>query len=113
MTDYGARAGLQRHRQHYFVLMVDLWNQEGTAAVNLVRHSSAAPQSASAVAQRPRIAAADGNDDAHASYSMARNGYRTAAGPPASYRRSPNLRQPPGTIMPPHHEFNHTRNLMA
>jgi len=27
----------------YFVLMVDLWNQEGTAAVNLVRHSSAAP----------------------------------------------------------------------
>ncbi|KAF7564294.1 Velvet domain containing protein [Pyrenophora tritici-repentis] len=39
----------------YFVLMVDLWNQEGTAAVNLVRHSSAAPQSASAVAQRPRI----------------------------------------------------------
>ncbi|KAG9389426.1 Velvet domain containing protein, partial [Pyrenophora tritici-repentis] len=24
----------------YFVLMVDLWNQEGTAAVNLVRHSS-------------------------------------------------------------------------
>ena len=27
----------------YFVLMVDLWNQEGTAAVNLVRHSSSAP----------------------------------------------------------------------
>jgi hypothetical protein len=27
----------------YFVLMVDLWNEDGTRAVNLVRHSSAAP----------------------------------------------------------------------
>ena len=27
----------------YFVLMVDLWNESGQSAVNLVRHSSAAP----------------------------------------------------------------------
>jgi hypothetical protein len=27
----------------YFVLMVDLWNEQGASAVNLVRHSSAAP----------------------------------------------------------------------
>lgn len=118
----------------YFVLMVDLWNQEGTAAVNLVRHSSAAPTvsiSSSTTTSYPpppdRQYVTTAIPQYDPPYRMTTHmptyshgpvmGYPyPQPGPPASYPAyAQTYGQPPqAPIMPPAPmSSNHTRNLIG
>ncbi|KAJ4370537.1 hypothetical protein N0V83_005058 [Neocucurbitaria cava] len=125
----------------FFVLMVDLWHEDGTRAVNLVRHSSAAPTvsiSSSTVTsyppppERPMYMATQmlpqytqygqplrSTVDPYGQAPMPSNYYASAPGGPAypaygassAYAQHP--QQIPMAVPAPPVSQNHTRNLIG